>query len=282
MFGKPAVAAARQLLRDAEPESRVPVLIEVVDSLGGRAIEQAALDGARKAGDTGIYLLIAKQEKRLWLLVRRQFAHRLPQPAQDAVREAMLAKFKAGQLDEGLTAGAEELAKGLKATAPSEPTTGLVTRDHLKLSLAGARVILSAAEAKAVAMDKKMNIAVVDEGGHLIAFSRMDGARPASAATAQTKAISAATFRQPSGPSPTGANPPDTLLSLAITAAAADGGGRITALLGGVPIEVEGQIIGAVGVGGGTGEQDAEVARAGIAALLESLSHGAPKADEKP
>ena len=52
-----------------------------------------------------------------------------------------------------------------------------------------------------------MNIAVVDDGGHLIAFARMDGARPASGYTANTKAVTAATFRQPTGPSPPARRP---------------------------------------------------------------------------
>ena len=56
-----------------------------------------------------------------------------------------------------------------------------------------------------------------------------------------------------------------------IPAAAAASGGKITTLYGGVPIEVDGQIVGAVGVGGATGEQDSEIARAGIAALLKAL-----------
>src|SRR5437763_319274 len=64
---------------------------------------------------------------------------------------------------------------------------------------------------------------------------------------------------------------PDGLLNLSLQNAAAAGGARITTLKGGVPIVVDGQVIGAVGVGGGTGEQDAEVARAGIQALLDRL-----------
>ena len=109
-----------------------------------------------------------------------------------------------------------------------------------------------------------MNIAVVDDGGHLLAFDRMDGARPASGYTAITKATTAATFRaaRPAR-SPKGATTPDVLLNLSLQNAAAASGGKITTLLGGVPVVVDGQVIGGVGVGGGTGEQDAEVARAG-------------------
>ena len=60
-------------------------------------------------------------------------------------------------------------------------------------------------------------------------------------------------------------------MSLSIQNAALASGGKVTTLKGGVPIVVEGQVIGAVGVGGGTGEQDAEIAKAGIQALLDGL-----------
>ena len=146
----------------------------------------------------------------------------------------------------------------------------LVTRGRVQLNLAGAETILEAAKKKAAAMGLKCNIAVVDDGGHLLAFARMDGARPASAATALTKAASAATFRQESGPA--GGITPDLLLSLGLQHAALASGGKITALKGGVPVVLDEQVIGAVGVGGGTGEQDAEVARAGIQALLAGIA----------
>ena len=110
-------------------------------------------------------------------------------------------------------------------------------------------------------------VAVCDAHGELLAFARMDGARPASASTAMTKAISAATFRQETGPLPPKGEP-DLLLNLSLQNAS---GGKVTSLKGGVPIVVDGQVVGAVGLGGGTGEQDAEVAKAGIQALLDEL-----------
>jgi glc operon protein GlcG len=61
------------------------------------------------------------------------------------------------------------------------------------------------------------------------------------------------------------------LLNLSLQNAAAASGGKLTTLKGGVPIVVDGQVIGAVGVGGGTGEQDAEVGKAGVQALLRAL-----------
>src|SRR4051794_9943311 len=72
----------------------------------------------------------------------------------------------------------------------------LVTRGRIQLNLAGAEAILAAAKKKAAALGLKVNVAVVDDGGHLLAFARTDGARPASGYTALTKAVTAATFRQ--------------------------------------------------------------------------------------
>lgn len=158
--------------------------------------------------------------------------------------------------------------------ADQNPTESpLISTGKTQLNLAGAELILAAAREKASAMSWKMNIAVVDDGGHLIAFVRMDGARPASAGTALTKAVTAATFRQETGPLPTGGEP-DLLLNLSLQNAAAAGGTKITTLKGGVPIVLDGQIIGAVGVGGGSGEQDSEVAKAGIQALTKALKSG--------
>jgi len=156
----------------------------------------------------------------------------------------------------------------LPALLPAQEKKPLVTRERVQLNLAGAETILEAAKNKAAAMGLKCNIAIVDDGGNLMAFARMDGARPASAATALSKAISAATFRQETGPMPAKGEP-DVLLSLSLQNAS---GGKITSLKGGVPIFVDKQIVGAVGVGGGTGEQDVEIAKAGIQKLLNELS----------
>ncbi len=153
-------------------------------------------------------------------------------------------------------------------------------RNQVRLTLAGARAAITGALVKAQSMPLKVNIAVVDDGGHLVAFERMDGARPASGYTAITKATTAATFRQATGPLPAGASIPDPLLNLSLQNAAQASGGKITTLLGGVPIVVDGQVIGAIGVGGGTGEQDAQIARAGVQVLVDRLGH--QQEDAKP
>ena len=152
----------------------------------------------------------------------------------------------------------------------------LVIRGQIKLTLAGAELVLSAAKQRASALKVAENIAVVDDGGHLLAFARMDGARPASADTAITKAVSSATLRRETGPVFKGATQEDATLNLAIEHAAAANGGKLTILFGGIPIVVDGQVVGAVGVGGGSEEQDVSVGKAGAAALETALSetHG--------
>jgi glc operon protein GlcG len=164
-----------------------------------------------------------------------------------------------------------------RATSVSIEGTSLVLRNQVRLTLSGAQRILDGAQKKAGEMNLKVNIAVVDDGGHMIAFARMDGARPASGYTATTKAVTAATFRAPSGPIPPGTTAPDPLLNLSLQNAALASGGKLTTLPGGLPVLVDGQVIGGVGVGGGTGEQDAAIARAGIENLEAALKAPAPE-----
>jgi glc operon protein GlcG len=120
-------------------------------------------------------------------------------------------------------------------------------------------------------MGLKVNIAVVYDGGHLLAFARMDGARPASGYTALTKAVTAATFRQETGPLPPKGEP-DMLLSLSLQNAAAAGGGKLTTLRGGVPVVIDGQVVGAIGVSGDGVDQDDLIAAAGGAGYAPPVS----------
>ncbi len=83
----------------------------------------------------------------------------------------------------------------------------LVTRHHPKLTLEGAQAALRAAEECAGVMGVAMVIAVVDEGGHLMAFARMDGAKPSSVEIALVKARAAALRRSATGPYPEGGEP---------------------------------------------------------------------------
>lgn len=150
----------------------------------------------------------------------------------------------------------------------------LVVRGQIKLTLAGAERVVIAARERASALNVAENIAVVDDGGHLLAFARMDGARPASVDTAITKAVAAATMRRETGPVFKGATQEDNTFNLAIEHAAAANGGKLTILYGGIPITVDGQVVGAIGVGGGSEEEDVSVGKAGAAALQLAVVSG--------
>ncbi len=128
---------------------------------------------------------------------------------------------------------------------------------HAKLTHAGALKIIDAAIAKASEMNVPQCITVTDDGGHLLAFVRMDGAKILSTESSHRKAITAA-----SGRVPTGGVDTDVELRLAHATS-----GQLTNLKGGLPIIVEDMVIGAIGVGSGSGDQDLEVAKAGVAAL---------------
>jgi glc operon protein GlcG len=143
---------------------------------------------------------------------------------------------------------------------------GLVTRHNPKLTLEGARAVLAAAEKRAQDIGVPMDIAVVDDGGHLLAFARMDGAKLSSVQIAIVKAECAAIRRMPTGPVMEG-DEPNLLLSLSL---AVGSRAHQTPLRGGVPLIVEGVCVGAIGVSNGTEEQDVDVARAGAAILEKS------------
>jgi len=142
----------------------------------------------------------------------------------------------------------------------------LVTRNHPKLTLEGARAVLAAAERRAEELGAPMDIAVVDDGGQLLVFERMDGAKPSSIGIALVKAQAAALRRAPTGPAMSGdqANLP-IALGLAIASPA-----HQIPIRGGVPLVVDGQVAGAVGASGGTEDQDLDAARAGAAALANA------------
>jgi len=133
-------------------------------------------------------------------------------------------------------------------------------KPFLRLSHEGAMKVLNAALAKAEEMKVPQCICVVDSGLHLVAFVRMDGGNIQSFDTAFRKAQTAASNGQPSGGLEAGID-----LKLAIATE-----GRRINLPGGLPIVVDGHLIGGIGVGSGTGEEDLQVAKAGIAALAGS------------
>jgi uncharacterized protein GlcG (DUF336 family) len=138
------------------------------------------------------------------------------------------------------------------------------TRPSRKLSKNGAMKVLNLALAAADSLNCAVSVAVVDDGGHLIAFGRSDKAELYSIAIAQAKARSAALTRFPSGrKSPTG-NVRDDHHAIAITLAA--GAGSFVSIPGGLPLMSQGECVGAVAVSG-AGQNDVEIAQTAAAAL---------------
>jgi glc operon protein GlcG len=135
----------------------------------------------------------------------------------------------------------------------------------LPISLDQAQEVIHAGVADAKKRNWKMNVAVVDSGGNLVAFQRMDGAMLASIQIAEHKARAAATFRRPTKVFEDGINLMHLNYLLAF-----DG---IIASRGGIPLIERGKIIGAIGCSGGTDSQDEVVSKAG-AAVINQLPAG--------
>jgi len=127
------------------------------------------------------------------------------------------------------------------------------------ISLDRAQAVIQAAVAKAKERNWKMNVAVSDSGGNLVAFQRMDGAMLASIQIAEHKARAAATFRRPTKVFEDGINLMHLNYLLAF-----DG---VIASRGGIPLIERGAIIGAIGCSGGADSQDEVVSKAGAAVI---------------
>lgn len=127
------------------------------------------------------------------------------------------------------------------------------------LTSADVKKIAAAAEAEALANNWAVTIAIVDDGGHLLSLQRLDGAAPLSAHIAQAKAKTSAMGRRETKVYEDIINNGRTAF---VTVPCVDG-----MLEGGVPVIVDGQVIGAVGVSGVKSDQDVLIAKAGIAAL---------------
>lgn len=131
------------------------------------------------------------------------------------------------------------------------------------LSLEAARIALAASEAEALKSGWRVVIAVVDEGGHPIALARLDGAQWSSIATAVEKARAATAWKRPTRLLEESINNGRTAF-LSISQ-------DMALLQGGVPIEVDGAVLGAVGVSGVKASDDEIVALAGVNALKSAL-----------
>ena len=130
------------------------------------------------------------------------------------------------------------------------------------MTLADAQRVIAAAEKKAQGIGQPMNIAVADEGGNLVSHIRMDGAWLGSIDISINKAYTARAF---------------DIATKDLASHSQSGGqffgihasnhGRIMIFAGGIPLKKEGKIVGAIGVSGGSGDQDHAVAEAGAAAF---------------
>ena len=128
------------------------------------------------------------------------------------------------------------------------------------ITLDQARKVAAAAEAEMTKNKWAMTIAVVDSGGHLVLLERADGSQFAGARIAEDKAWSAAGFKRP------GKMFQDRLATGGLETRILQLRGAM-ALDGGDPIVVDGKVIGAIGVSGGSGDQDGQVSKAGVAGL---------------
>lgn len=141
--------------------------------------------------------------------------------------------------------------------------TALAARAQLygpPITLDQARKVMAAAEAEARKNNWSMSIAIVDSGGHMVLFQRMDGSQFAGARVARDKAWSAAGYKR------AGKIFQDRLATGGVEWRLLQLHG-VSALDGGNPILMDGKLIGGIGVSGGSGEQDGQVSKAGAGAL---------------
>jgi uncharacterized protein GlcG (DUF336 family) len=146
----------------------------------------------------------------------------------------------------------------------------MLVRTETVLTYAGARVALDASLRRASEIGGAFNVAVTDSAGGLLAFARMDGAFAVSGSIAQDKAWTVTGFG--------GLCTDDFYDAIAGEDAVREGiaqRGRVAAFGGGVPVVVDGVLVGAVGVSGGSAAQDKDVATAGADAVVAELHKAA-------
>lgn len=135
-----------------------------------------------------------------------------------------------------------------------------------RLDVADARVMIAGARAKAEEIGVPMCIAITDEGGNLVAFERMDGGKVTSSTIAVDKAFTAAGAKKATHDYGEVSQPGKPAYGIASAI-----GGRLMVVGGGLPVEVDGAVVGGIGVSSGTPAQDRDVAEAGIAAFMATL-----------
>src|ERR1700733_3064927 len=131
-----------------------------------------------------------------------------------------------------------------------------------QMTLNDARRVIAAAEKKAAEIGQPMNIAVADGGGNLVSHVRMDGAWIGSIDISQKKAYTSRAFDIATKDLATHSQSGNQFFGIH-----ASNDGKVMIFAGGIPLKKEGKVVGAIGVSGGSGEQDHAVAEAGAAAL---------------
>lgn len=135
-----------------------------------------------------------------------------------------------------------------------------------RLSHAEALVLIDGARAKATEIGVPMCIAIVDESGSLIAFERMDGGKITSVTIAQDKAFTAAAARKATHEYNEVCVPGSLAFGIHTEV-----GGRISTVGGGLPVMVDGEVVGGIGLSSGTPPQDMECGQAGIDHFMSTL-----------
>ena len=136
-----------------------------------------------------------------------------------------------------------------------------------KLTLDDARVMMTAAEAKAREIGVDMDIAITDDSGSLLMFHRMDGGRITSIDVATSKAFTAAAARRSTRAYGEVSGPGGPAFGIHVS-----NQGRFMIVAGGLPVFVAEEIVGGIGCSSGTPDQDEVVAQAGLEALLGALA----------
>lgn len=133
-----------------------------------------------------------------------------------------------------------------------------------------AAVLVTGARQAATALGIPMSIAVTDESGHLIMFEQMDGAKVSSIATAIDKAFTGATARKGTHIYNQLCVPGQPTFGIHNT-----NGGHFCVIGGGLPVVVDGQVVGGIGISSGTAEEDLQVAQAAVDYFLKSYAESA-------
>ncbi|MCG7494014.1 heme-binding protein [Thalassobius sp. Cn5-15] len=135
-----------------------------------------------------------------------------------------------------------------------------------RLDISDARILIAGARAKAEEIGVPMCIAITDDGGNLIAFERMDGGKVTSTHIAIDKSYTASGAKKATHEYGEVSQPGKPAYGIASAI-----GGRLMVVGGGLPVIVDGAVVGGIGISSGTPGQDQEVAQAGIDAFLAQL-----------